>query len=122
MGERRHRDRHGRGLRSPLFLADVPARVRRSESFARVAAEEFARLRAGQPALLAEVVLAIDSVPPASSVEPAFGRVFPGSKDRQTHIVLYRRVIESHSARGRGERDALIAEVLADQVELLKGP
>lgn len=117
MSTRRHRDRHGRGLRSPLFLADVPARLRRGESFARVAAEEFARFRAQEPALLAEVVLAIDAVPPASSTEPAFGRVFPATPQRFTHIVLYRRVIEYHSG---GRRDSLIAEVIADQVEILR--
>ncbi|SMX68327.1 MULTISPECIES: metallopeptidase family protein [unclassified Brevibacterium] len=117
MSTRRHRDRHGRGLRSPLFLADVPARLRRGESFARVAAEEFARFRAQEPALLAEVVLAIDAVPPASSTEPAFGRVFPATANRLTHIVLYRRVIEYHSS---GQRDSLIAEVVADQVEILR--
>ncbi|GAA1849348.1 metallopeptidase family protein [Brevibacterium marinum] len=119
MRTRRHRDRHGRGLRSPLFLADVPARRRRSESFARVAAEEFARFRSQEPTLLAEVVLAIDAVPPASSTEPAFGRVFPATAHRLTHIVLYRRVIESHSS--SDQRDSLIAEVVADQVEILRG-
>lgn len=118
MSTRRHRDRHGRGLRSPLFLADVPARQRRSDSFARVAAEEFARFRAKEPALLAEVVLAVDAVPPASSTEPAFGRVFPATAARPTHIVLYRRVIEYHAT--SGQRDDLIAEVVADQVEILR--
>lgn len=118
MSSRRHRDRHGRGLRSPLFLADVPARLSRSEVFARTAAEEFALLRAREPALLAEVVLAIDMVPPASSEEPAFGRVFPATGIRPTHIVLYRRVIEDHAE--TDQREALIAEVIADQVDILR--
>lgn len=83
-----------------------------------MAAEEFARFRAQEPATLAEVVLAIDSVPPASSTEPSFGRVFPATAQRPTHIVLYRRVIEYHST--AGQRDSLIAEVLADQVEILR--
>src|SRR5699024_6427671 len=71
MSSRRHRDRHGRGLRSPLHRADVPARLTRAESFARVAAAEFARMRDREPGLLNDVVLAIDAVPPASSTEPS---------------------------------------------------
>lgn len=99
-------------------MADVPARMRRSDSFAKVAAEEFAALRSREPSLLAEVVLAIDAVPPPSSVEPAFGRVFPATAGRRTHIVLYRRVIEHHST--PDQRDSLIAEVVSDQVDILR--
>lgn len=101
-----------------MFLADVPARLSRSEIFAKVAAEEFARMRAREPSLLAEVVLAIDLVPPAGSEEPAFGRVFPAAANRPTHIVLYRRVIEDHA--DADQREALIAEVVADQVDILR--
>ncbi|GAA1634296.1 MULTISPECIES: metallopeptidase family protein [Brevibacterium] len=119
MNVRRRRDRHGRGLRSSLFRADVPARATRAESFARVAAEEFARHREQEPDLLAEVVLAIDVVPPPGSTEPSFGRVFPATPQRRTHIVLYRRPIEYHSL--GGTRETLIAEVIADQVALLRG-
>ncbi|EKU49244.1 MULTISPECIES: metallopeptidase family protein [Brevibacterium] len=119
MSTRRRRDRHGRGLRSPLHRADVPARETRAQSFARLAAEEFARHRARDPELLADVVLAVDAVPPAGSDEPSFGRVFPATPHRRTHIVLYRRPIEYHSL--GGSRESLIAEVLADQVDLLRG-
>lgn len=119
MSTRRRRDRHGRGLRSPLYRADVPARLGRAASFAQLAAEEFARHRAREPELLAEVVLAVDAVPPAGSTEPSFGRVFPATSHRRTHIVLYRRPIEYHSL--GGQRQALIAEVIADQVDLLRG-
>ncbi len=118
MSTRRHRDRHGRGLRSPLFRADVPARLDRADGFARMASAEFARLKVQEPELLAEVVLAIDTVPPVNSTEPSFGRVFPASGDRPTHIVLYRRVIESHST--SAQRQSLIAEVVADQVDILR--
>ncbi|RBP66140.1 hypothetical protein DFO66_10383 [Brevibacterium sanguinis] len=115
----RHRDRHGRGLRSPLFRADVPARLSRADGFARMASAEFARLKSAEPELLTEVVLAIDAIPPASSTEPSFGRVFPAAGDRRTHIVLYRRVIEDHSS--SAQRQSLIAEVIADQVDILRG-
>ena len=124
MRPRRHRDRHGRGLRSPLHRADVPARLSRAESFANSAAAEFARARTREPELLAEVVLAVDAVPSADSTEPTFGRVFPATPNRPTHIVLYRRVIEDHARGadfGLGEaRDAIIAEVVADQVDILR--
>src|SRR5699024_6190463 len=103
MRSRRHRDRHGRGLRSPLHRADVPARLTRAESVARVATADVARMRDRDPALPGVVVLAIDAVPPASATEPSFGRVFPATPDRSTHIVLYRRVIEDHA--GSGARD-----------------
>ncbi len=96
----------------------MPARLTRAESFAKVAAAEFARLREREPGLLADVVLAVDAVPPASSTEPSFGRVFPATANRTTHIVLYRRVIEDHA--GSEVRDALIAEVVADQVDILR--
>ncbi|WP_166970998.1 metallopeptidase family protein [Brevibacterium atlanticum] len=118
MRSRRYRDRHGRGLRSPLHRAQVPARLSRAQSFAKVAAAEFARMREREPALLAEVIFAIDGVPPASSTEPCFGRVFPATSNRLTHIVLYRRVIEDHAE--ADTRDALIAEVVADQVDILR--
>lgn len=119
MTTRRHRDRHGRGLRSPLFRADVPARLDRADSFARTATAEFARLKSLEPELLADVVLAIDMIPPVNSTEPSFGRVFPANGDRRTHIVLYRRVIEHHST--SAQRQSLIAEVIADQVDILRG-
>lgn len=124
MRTRRHRDRHGRGLRSPLHRADVPARLSRAEIFAQAAAAEFARARTREPDLLADVVLAVDAVPSPDSTEPTFGRVFPATANRATHIVLYRRVIEDHAGHTElddGEvRDAIIAEVVADQVDILR--
>ena len=101
-----------------MYRAEVPARLSRAGSFAKVAAAEFARMRGREPDLLAEVVLAVYSVPPASSTEPSFGRVVPAAGYRPTHIVLYRRVIEDHA--GGEARDALIAEVVADQVDILR--
>src|SRR5699024_7406597 len=118
MRSRRHRDRHGRGLRSPLHRADVPARLTRAESFARGAAAGFARMRDRESRLRSDAGRAIDAVPPVAATEPGFGRVSPRTPDRSTHIVLYRRVIEDHA--GSGARDALIAEVVADQVDILR--
>ena len=44
--------------------------------------------------------------------------MFPAAGDRPNHSVLYRRVIEDHA--GSEARDALIAEVVADQVDILR--
>lgn len=109
------RDRHGRGLRSPLLPQHVPASRTRAEQFDDAVLEAVADLEDRWPGRLADVEFAVDEVPAV----PADGGVTPGPEvvldDRvplarlippgvdgrgrptKARVVLYRRPLEARS-------------------------
>lgn len=113
------RDRHGRGVRGELFLAEVPAKRNRAQRFAALAARIFEQIRLRAKGDLSEVRLAVDQVPPpARQVE--LGRVFPARRDRLATIVIYRLPVVSR-CQDFEELNELVAEVLAEQASVLCG-
>ncbi|WP_349828700.1 metallopeptidase family protein [Brevibacterium litoralis] len=129
------RDRHGRGLRSPVFRASVPAARTRAQRFARVAAEVMERVRDRAPDELETVVLALDMVPPpgalgegsafADMVDPGttgveLGRAYPAAPGTPPTIVVHRMPVLARAA-GPVDLQVLLGEVIAEQAGLLIG-
>jgi len=121
---RRHRDRHGRGLRGPLAPPQVPISLTRSELFDDYVRDSMERLLRRWPQL-EDVEFAVLEVPlpGKGEAEPdavPLGRVIPGRPGRKSRIVVYRRPVEVR-AKAREDRAALVHDVLIEQVAELLG-
>lgn len=132
------RDRRGRGLRTPLLPADVPASRTRAQRFDQAVLEAVADLEERWPGRLDEIEFAVDEVPmiPSDGPEnpsddvvldggvPLTRFVPPGidSRGRPTkaRIVVYRRPLEVRSS-DTGDLGDLVAEVLGEQVSAVLG-
>jgi hypothetical protein len=122
--QRRHRDRHGRGLRGPLAPPQVPISLSRSELFDDYVRESVERLERRWPQLT-DVEFAVQEVPLPEKGTPApdsvpLGRVIPAAQGRKSRIVVYRRPVEIR-AKVREDRAALVHEILIEQVAELLG-
>ncbi len=134
---RTKRDRHGRGLRTPLLPADLPAARSRAEQFDQLVLAAVAAVENRWPSELAEVEFAVDEVPalPAGAVTPGndvildggvpLARFLPRGVDQRgkatkARVVLYRRPLEVRAA-DPGDLGDLIEEVLAEQVASIIG-
>jgi hypothetical protein len=84
------RDRHGRGLRTELFAAPVPAKRSRAAHFARMAGSLFDELRARAAGQLDRVVLAVDFLPDPTAAEPRLAATFNARAEGGHTIVVYR--------------------------------
>ncbi|KDN84979.1 metallopeptidase family protein [Kitasatospora sp. NPDC059646] len=123
-GRRRHRDRHGRGLRGPLAPPQVPISLTRSELFDDYVRESMERLMRRWPQL-EDVEFAVLEVPLPVKGEPEpdgvpLGRVIPAAKGRRSRILVYRRPVEIR-AKSKEDRAALVHEILIEQVAELLG-
>ncbi|MER5636945.1 metallopeptidase family protein [Kitasatospora sp. NPDC002227] len=121
---RRHRDRHGRGLRGPLAPPQVPISLTRSELFDDYVRESVERLERRWPQL-ADVEFAVQEVPSPEDVEGdpesvPLGRLIPASGGAKSRIVVYRRPVEIRF-KSRDDRAALVHEILIEQVADLLG-
>ncbi|WP_395726201.1 metallopeptidase family protein [Nakamurella sp.] len=134
------RDRRGRGLRTPLLPAELPASRTRAERFDQAVLEAVAELDARWPGRLESLEFAVDEVPvvPADGQEIGSDEVVldggvplarflpPGMDSRgrptKARIVVYRRPLEVRSG-DAGELGDLVAEVLAELLgEMLGEP
>lgn len=125
------RDRRGRGLRTPLLPADLPASRTRAERFDQAVLEAVADLEVRWPGRMETLEFAVDEVPavPAQGQESASAEVVldggvplarflpPGMDARgrptKARIVVYRRPLEVRSG-DAGELGDLVTEVLAE--------
>ena len=131
------RDRHGRGLRTPLLPADAPAARSRSQQFDDVVLAAVSAVEGRWPNRLADVEFAVDEVPPVADDDvtpgpevvldggvPLARFVAPGvdAKGRPTkaRVVLYRRPLEIRAG-DDGDLEDLVEEVLAEQVAAVLG-
>jgi hypothetical protein len=132
------RDRRGRGLRTPLLPADVPAARTRAERFDQAVLEAVADLEARWPGKLDDFEFAVDEVPQVQADGPETGSdevvldggvplarfVPPGMDARgrptKPRIVVYRRPLEVRSG-DAGELGDLVAEVLGEQIGAVLG-
>jgi predicted Zn-dependent protease with MMP-like domain len=136
-GRRTARDRHGRGLRSPLLAADLPGARTRAEQFDQAVLDAAAELELRWPDQLQEIEFAVDDVPSVTpaAVLPSTDVVLdagvpltrftpPGvdSRGRATkaRIVVYRRPLELRAGDADDLSD-LVAEVLAEQLSAVLG-
>jgi predicted Zn-dependent protease with MMP-like domain len=124
------RDRHGRGLRGPLYPATLPAAVSRAERFDSLVLEALEPIEARWRHELTKLDVAVDDVPEVAAGRPADGvlhdgtvplsRLVPAGVDRaglptRARIVLYRRPLEAR-AKEPAELAELVHDVLIEQV------
>ena len=136
-GRRRSRDRRGRGLRTPLLPAGLPAARTRAQQFDSAVLEAVADLEGRWPEELDAIDFAVDEVPslPAGSVLPSSDVVLDGgvpltrfsppgvdARGRVTkaRVVVYRRPLEVRAA-DSGDLGELVAEVLGEQLTAILG-
>ncbi|MDO5049519.1 MAG: metallopeptidase family protein [Actinomycetaceae bacterium] len=128
----RRRDRHGRGLRGPLFHPEVPARLTYRQSFEQLVASNVQEI-VGRLPELARIEIGIDEVPhtnPASweSHDAVMCRVFPENRLARLapRLVLYRLPIQARAGRAsirdlRSPMHALIRTLLVENLSQLSG-
>ncbi|PWV73141.1 Predicted Zn-dependent protease, minimal metalloprotease (MMP)-like domain [Prauserella marina] len=127
------RDRHGRGLRGPLYPATLPAASSRAEKFDALVLDALEPIEARWRHELTKLDVAVDEVPevredvPASQAEGILhdgsvplSRLVPAGVDRaglptRARIVLYRRPLEAR-AKDPAELADLVHDVLVEQV------
>ncbi|SFB64189.1 Predicted Zn-dependent protease, minimal metalloprotease (MMP)-like domain [Amycolatopsis marina] len=127
------RDRHGRGLRGPLYPASLPAASSRAERFDALVLDALEPIEARWRHELTKLDVAVDDVPEVPRgnrpVTPEgvlldgmvpLSRLVPAGVDRaglptMARIVLYRRPLEAR-AKDPGELAELVHEVLVEQV------
>lgn len=131
------RDRRGRGLRSPLLPAELPAARTRAQQFDHAVLEAVADLEERWPGELGSIEFAVDEVPtlPAGSVVPTSDVVLDGgvpltrfsppgvdARGRATkaRVVVYRRPLEVRAA-DSGDLGELVAEVIGEQLTAVLG-
>lgn len=112
----RRRDRHGRGVRGPLFPPVMPAHLTRSERFDQLVAD-FASHLVRHHRALRSVEFGVEEVPPSDPAAweretVAVGRYFPEDRPLRipARIVIYRRPILTR---------ALGPEDLSDMVRMV---
>ncbi|MYM20821.1 hypothetical protein GSY69_12825 [Brevibacterium sp. 5221] len=120
MSSPRRRERHGRGLRSGLFGAQVPARRTRAHEFDAAAGLLMEQVRENAAGELDTVALATDLTPPASATAVELGRVYPAAPGRPATLLLCRMPI-LRRAEDREELIEVLADVIAEQAALLCG-
>ncbi|GAB3503468.1 metallopeptidase family protein [Amycolatopsis cihanbeyliensis] len=132
------RDRHGRGLRGPLYPASLPAASSRAERFDTLVLDALEPIEARWRHELTELDVAVDDVPEVrGSGTPAqaegvlhdgsvpLSRLVPAGVDRsglptRARIVLYRRPLEAR-AKDPAELSELVHDVLVEQVATYLG-
>lgn len=130
---RLRRDRHGRGLRGPLYPATLPAAASRAEKFDALVLDALEPIEARWRHELTRLDVAVDDVPEVrEDLPPAqadgvlhdgavpLSRLVPAGVDRaglptRARIVLYRRPLEAR-AKDPGELADLVHDVLVEQV------
>ncbi|HVK21288.1 metallopeptidase family protein [Actinokineospora sp. HUAS TT18] len=132
---RRNRDRHGRGLRGPLFPSTLPAASTRAEKFDALVLDALEPIEARWRTELTKLDVAVDDVPEvpdgatpdgvlADSGVP-LARLVQAGVDRRgqptrARIVLYRRPLEARAKDG-ADLAGLIHDVLVEQVATYLG-
>ncbi|HEY8372219.1 MAG TPA: metallopeptidase family protein [Pseudonocardiaceae bacterium] len=131
----RHRDRHGRGLRGPLYPSTLPAARTRAERFDQLVLEALEPIEQRWRTELTQLDVAVDDVPEIRSTSPddivwgsdvvedgnvPLARLVPAGVDRRglptrARIVLYRRPLEARARDGADLAD-LVHDVLVEQV------
>lgn len=131
------RDRHGRGLRSPLLPPELPAARSRADQFDQVVLAAVAAVELRWPSKLADVEFAVDEVPTVDADELTPGpevildggvplaRFLTAGIDRagrptKARVVVYRRPLEIR-ATDAGDLEDLVEEVLVEQVTAVLG-
>lgn len=119
----RRRDRHGRGLRSPLVWPPAPATTTRSEAFDDLVLDAVERIERRFAPGIGDVEMAVELVPPSDpapweSAHVPLSRLFPSEKGLPARIVLYRRPIETRVS-DRADLAAVVNDIVVEQLAAL---
>ncbi|OLR90428.1 metallopeptidase family protein [Actinokineospora bangkokensis] len=134
---KRSRDRHGRGLRGPLYPSTLPAASTRAEKFDALVLDALEPIEARWRTELTKLDVAVDDVPevPASGAPTPEGvladsgvplaQLVAAGVDRRgqptrARIVLYRRPLEAR-AKDNADLADLVHDVLVEQVATYLG-
>ncbi|KAB5608340.1 metallopeptidase family protein [Bifidobacterium jacchi] len=120
-----YRNRHGRGIRTPMFGTRLPRYRTRSGMFDDMVAAQLRRLNGAWPELIRPVQFAVEDVPPSdpapweSHPNPS-SRCFPASHGVPARIVLYRMPIQMLS-QSRTELQLVIRDEIVGRLAELYG-
>ncbi|BAQ31496.1 metallopeptidase family protein [Bifidobacterium scardovii] len=120
-----YRNRHGRGVRTPMFGTRLPRYRTRSGMFDDMMAAQIRRLDAAWPELVRPLQFAVEDVPPSQpapwEAKPNFNsQYFPASHGIPARIVLYRMPLQS-LARDRADLQLLIRDEIVARIADLYG-
>lgn len=123
--ERHYRNRHGRGLRAPIFGTRLPQYRTASGMFDAMVAAQIRRLNSAWQALTKDVQFAVEDVPPSQPLLWEQNRrillqAFPASRGMQSRIVLYRLPLCTHVS-SRSELQYAIRDELVQCLAELYG-
>jgi hypothetical protein len=128
----RRRDRHQRGLRGPLALANPlsggaarPARpANKAEFFTETVQDAVERVARQCPDALVGVTFGVEDVPyletPWSGDQVPLAAAVDGDADHLSQVVVYRRPLEHRAASRRGLR-ILVYRTIVEQLAALTG-
>ena len=122
---KRYRDRHGRGLRQPLFGARLPHYRTASGYFDNQVIAQVNRIKRAWPHLVNRVEFAVEDVPPSSPLaweeySVSLSQNFLASHGIPARIALYRKPIEVR-AHSRLELQFIIRDEIVRQLSSLYG-
>lgn len=99
---RTYRNRHGRGVRTPMFGARLPRYRTSSGLFDDMVAAQIRRLVQAWPDLVKPVQFAVEDVPPSQPApwesDPSLdSQCFPAGRGLPARVVLYRMPMQMHA-------------------------
>lgn len=120
-----YRNRHGRGIRTPMFGVRLPRYRTSSGMFDDLVAAQIRRLHGAWPELVSPVQFAVEDVPPSSparweSDPTAASRCFTAGHGIPARIVLYRLPMQTH-AHSRSELQWSIRDEIVSRLAELYG-
>ncbi len=120
-----YRNRHGRGIRTPMFGARLPRYRTRSGMFDDMTAAQIRRLHDAWPNLVADIQFAVEDVPPSAPApwedQPdPLSQGFAAGRGIPARIVLYRLPIQTR-CRTRMELQLAIRDELVSRLANLSG-
>ncbi|GAB3521451.1 metallopeptidase family protein [Arthrobacter monumenti] len=122
----RRRNRHGRGLRSPLLPPGAPASLSRSQQFDQYVLESAERLHQLWGSVIDSIEFQVEDIPPQLEELAALGGCAPlgtfrpETSDDPAAIVIYRHPVQT-AARGHGEVSELVHDAVVEQAAELLG-
>ncbi|MFU0558492.1 metallopeptidase family protein [Gardnerella vaginalis] len=123
--QKRYRNRHGRGMRAPMFGTRLPRYRTASGMFDSKVAGQIRRLNSAWSNLIKDVQFAVEDVPPSQPVlwennKRIMSQAFPSSKGMPKRIVLYRLPLCTHVT-SRAELQYAIRDEIVQRLAELYG-
>ena len=123
--QRRYRNRHGRGMRAPMFGTRLPRYRTASAMFDSMVASQIRRLNSAWSELTRNIQFAVEDVPPSQpliweSNRRILSQCFPACRGIKARIVLYRLPLCNHVT-SRAELNYAIRDEIVQRLAELYG-